>query len=169
MTDQALLQLQQAAQNHDGFAITLLGQVMIDRFRTDEAIGQGIKLIDHAALDKNVLWAKCLRLYMAKTDAPRLPIADYALVDNDAITQLQLYAEEENMWAQAVLGNLLHQSKATIQNREEAARLLCRSVDNGCQWAKELVSHYCISNTRWMATQIHRRITDRDSRRYWLK
>lgn len=169
MTNQALLQLQQAAQNHDGFALTLLGQVMIDHFQTDEAIGQGIDLINYAALDKNVLWAKCLRLYMAKTDFPQLPIADYALVNDDAITQLHLYAKEGNIWAQAALGNLLYQGKTTIQNREEAARLLCQSASNGCLWAQELVSHYRISNTKWVATQIHKRLTDRDNSRYWLK
>lgn len=169
MERQTILQLQQSVQNGDAFAMTLFGLLLADGQLGEDAMSDGMQMIEYAAESKNVIWAKCLWRYVRSSREIVHPIALHATVDDDAISQLQIYAEEGNMWAQAVLGNMYYMKECTGEERETANCLICRSSEMGCLFAMELMKAYQINNTKYVASSILERFKNKDKSKYWLK
>ena len=159
-------QLIDAANNNNGFAITLLGTYLINSQEDTEA---GANLILLAADAKNVLWAKNLKLYMRAFNPCELPIHYHALLDSDAREQLENYIADNDFWAMTILGDLLYQGRAVPQDRETAEVLLGRAVNSGCLYAKELINEYGLSTTKAMASDILKRFTNKNNQKFWLK
>lgn len=159
-------QLIDAANNNNGFAITLLGTYLIN---TQEDTEAGANLILLAADAKNVLWAKNLKLYMRAFNPCELPIHYHALLDSDAREQLENYIADNDFWAMTILGDLLYQGRAVPQDRETAEVLLGRAVNSGCLYAKELINEYGLSTTKAMASDILKRFTNKNNQKFWLK
>lgn len=166
MTNHPFHQIVEAANDNDGFAITLLGVILIN---CGEDVEDGINRIVFAADAKNVLWAKCLKLYLRGFKEWQLPIHHYALVDSDAIEQLQIYSREGNIWAMAILGDLLFHGKVVPQKREEASELLCEAANNGCLLAKDLIDEYRISPKQMNSSNLFDKFKEIDNRKFWLK
>lgn len=162
-------QLIAALNSGDGFAITVFGVLLIDEQNDVANMKKGASLIELAAEGKNVLWAKNLWLYLRKFATWTLPIEEHALVDADAIEQLQIYSAKGNVWAMTILGWLCYQGKVTLQNRGEAVRLLNKAANEGCFWAKELMEEYGIVQQSASATDLLRKIADKNNPKYWLK
>jgi len=158
-----------AANHGNGFALTLLAIAYIENQSNNQMVQSGFRLLNIAALDKNVIWAKCIRLFFKSGDQLPLPIIDHALVDSDAITQLQLYADDGDMWAQAILGYLLYEGKVTVQNVQKGSILLIKSAKSGCLCAKEIVDKYGIGYSFTETEQIYEKLKDHNNSRYWLK
>lgn len=159
-------QLIDAANNNNGFAITLLGTYLINSQEDTEA---GANLILLAADSKNVLWAKNLKLYMRAFNPCELPIHYHALLDSDAREQLENYIADNDFWAMTILGDLLYQGRVVPQDRETAEVLLGRAVNSGCLYAKELINEYGLSTTKAMASDILKRFTNKNNQKFWLK
>ena len=117
MNETSRKQLIEAAKNNNGFAITLLGVYLIN---SQENIETGVEMIFHAADNKNVLWAKNLKLYLRGFKKWDLPIDYHALIDSDAKEQLENYVAEKDYWAMTILGDLLYQGRVMPQDRETA-------------------------------------------------
>lgn len=164
MTEQSFGQLVDAANSNDGFAMTILGVILINNQHDVEA---GIKQILFAADRKNVFWAKNLQLYMRGHKEWELPIHHHALVDSDAIEQLRLYSSN-NIWAMTILGNLYYCGLVTPRYTSLATKLLRKASDSGCLLAQELIRNYCIPN-RTDVDNLLENIEDRDNSKYWIK
>lgn len=158
-------QLIDAANNNNGFAITLLGTYLIN---SQEDVEAGAKMIVFAADAKNVLWAKNLKLYLRAFDPCELPIHYHALLDSDAREQLENYIAEEDFWAMTILGNLLYQGRVVPQDKDTAEILLGKAANLGCLYAKELVDAYSLSTARAMAADILKKYKTKDNKKYWM-
>ena len=158
-------QLIDAANNNNGFAITLLGTYLIN---SQEDVEAGAKMIVFAADAKNVLWAKNLKLYLRAFDPCELPIHYHALLDSDAREQLENYIAEEDFWAMTILGNLLYQGRVVPQDQDTAEILLGRAANLGCLYAKELVDSYDLSTARAMAADILKKFKTTDNKKFWM-
>lgn len=158
-------QLIDAANNNNGFAITLLGTYLIN---TQEDTEAGANLILLAADAKNVLWAKNLKLYMRAFNPCELPIHYHALLDSDAREQLENYIAENDFWAMTILGDLLYQGRVVPQDQDTAEILLCRAANLGCLYAKELADVYGLSMARAMATDILKKYKTTDNKKFWM-
>ncbi|MBP3688462.1 MAG: hypothetical protein J6I54_00580 [Bacteroidaceae bacterium] len=133
-------QLIDAANEDNGFAITLLGVYLIN---SQEDVEAGTNLIMLAADAKNVLWAKSLRLYLQGFgDRCEIPIESHALLDSYAREQLERYAAGKDIWAMTVLGNLLYHGRVLPRDIETARTLLCQASNMGCLFAAELLEEY---------------------------
>ena len=158
-------QLVDAANNNNGFAITLLGTYLINSQEDTEA---GADLIFLAADAKNVLWAKNLKLYMRAFNPCELPIHYHALLDSDAREQLENYVAENDFWAMTILGDLLYQGRVVPQDQDTAEILLGRAANLGCLYAKELVNAYGLSTARAMASDILAKYEKKNDPKYWM-
>ena len=158
-------QLIEAANNNNGFAITLLGVYLINRQGNVEA---GIEMIIRAADAKNVIWAKNLKSYMQAFNPWEVPIHYHALLDSDAREQLENYVAEDDFWAMTILGDLLYQGRVVPQDRDTAEILLGRAANLGCLYAKELVDEYGLSTTRAIAADILKKYKTTDNKRFWM-
>ena len=158
-------QLIDAANNNNGFAITLLGTYLINSQEDTEA---GANLILLAADAKNVLWAKNLKLYMHAFNPWELPIHYHALLDSDAREQLENYVAEDDFWAMTILGDLLYQGRVVPQDQDTAEVLLGRAANLGCLYAKELVDEYGLSTARAMAVEILKKYKTKNSKKFWM-
>ena len=158
-------QLIDAANNHNGFAITLLGTHLIN---SQEDVKAGANLILLAADGKNVLWAKNLKLYMRANDPYEFPIHYHALLDSDAREQLENYVAEDDYWAMTILGDLLYQGRVVPQDQDTAEILLGRAANLGCLYAKELVNEYGLSTARAMAADILKKYKTKDNYKFWM-
>lgn len=158
-------QLIDAANNNNGFAITLLGTHLIN---SQEDVKAGANLILLAADGKNVLWAKNLKSYIRAFDLCELPIHFHALLDSDAREQLENYVAEDDYWAMTILGDLLYQGRAVPQDEDTAEILLGRATNLGCLYAKELVDEYGLSTVRAMAADILEKYKARDNKKFWM-
>ena len=164
MTEQTISQLQKATSDNDGFAMTLLGVLLINMQEDSDV---GFQMICHAADAKNVMWAKDLHRYIRGFELLGLPLEDHALVSSDAREQMEIYVAENDYWAMAILGNLLYRGKVLPQERARAEELLGWAAHLGCSYAQELVEEYGISTTRAIAADILRRFSDKDNKKYW--
>lgn len=165
MNGNTRIQLIDAANNNNGFAITLLGTYLIN---SQEDVGAGAKMILLAADAKNVLWAKNLKLYMRAFDPCELPIHYHALLDSDAREQLENYIAEEDFWAMTILGDLLYQGRVVPQDKDTAEILLGKAANLGCLYAKELVDAYGLSTARAMASDILKKYKTIDNKKFWM-
>lgn len=165
MNSNSRRQLIDAANSNNGFAIALLGTYLIN---SHEDIEAGANLILLAADAKNVLWAKNLKKYVQAFNPCELPIHYHALLDSDAIEQLELYVAENDYWAMTILGDLLFQGRVVSQNRERAEELLGRATNMGCLYAKELANYYGLSTTKAIASEIIDRIEKKNNPKYWM-
>ena len=167
MSENSIKQLINAANNNNGFAITLLGTLLINS-QIETNIETGIEKIQYAADGKNVLLAKNLRFYMYKVRPCEFPIHYHALIDPDAKEQLENYVAEGDYWAMIILGDLLYQGKVIPQDRETAEVLLGRAALQGCLYAKELVDEYGLSTTRAIASEILGKFEKKNDPKYWI-
>lgn len=151
MTPDSLNQVIQAANENDGFALTLLGVLLVNG---GHEVEDAVNRIFFAADTKNVLWAKNIKRYMQAFNPWGLPIHQYVLVDSDAREQLEIYSGEGNMWAMTILGDLLYHGRVMPQDRETAEELLGRAANMGCLYASELVNKYGLSTVKAMASDI---------------
>ena len=158
-------QLIDAANNNNGFAITLLGTHLIN---SQEDVKAGANLILRAADGKNVLWAKNLKSYLRVFDKCELPIHYHALLDSDAREQLENYVAEDDIWAMTILGDLLYQGRVVPQDQDTAEILLGRAANLGCLYAKELVDAYGLSTARAMAADILKKYKTTDNKKFWM-
>lgn len=158
-------QLIDAANNNNGFAITLLGTHLIN---SQEDVKAGANLILRAADGKNVLWAKNLKSYLRVFDKCELPIHYHALLDSDAREQLENYVAEDDIWAMTILGDLLYQGRVVPQDQDTAEILLGRAANLGCLYAKELVKAYALSTARAMAADILKKFKTTDNKKFWM-
>ena len=159
-------QLIDAANSNNGFAITLLAVYLIN---SQENAEFGIAQIIRAADEKNVLWAKNLKLYLrAFKDKIELPIDYHALVDSDTREQLENYIAENDYWAMTILGDLLYQGRVMPQDRETAEELLGRAANMGCLYASELVNQYGLSTVKAMASDILKKFKSANNKKYWI-
>lgn len=158
-------QLIDAANNNNGFAITLFGTYLIN---SQENVEAGINLIMLAADAKNVLWAKNLKSYMHAFNPWELPIHYHALLDSDAREQLKNYVAEDDFWAMTILGDLLYQGRVVPQDQDTAELLLGRAANLGCLLAKELVDEYGLSTARAMAADILKKYKTTDNKKFWM-
>lgn len=158
-------QLIDAANNNNGFAISLFGTYLIN---SQENVEAGTNLIMLAADAKNVLWAKNLISYMRAFDSCELPIHYHALLDSDAREQLENYVAEDDYWAMTILGDLLYQGRVVPQDRDTAEILLGRAANLGCLYAKELVDEYGLSTARAMAADILKKYKAKDNKKFWM-
>lgn len=158
-------QLEDAASNNNGFAITLLGTHLVN---SQEDVEKGKNLILFAADAKNVLWAKNLKSYMRAFDPCELPIHYHALLDSDAREQLENYVAEDDFWAMTILGDLLYQGRVVPQDQDTAELLLGKAANLGCLYAKELVDEYGLSTARAMATDILKKYKTTDTKKFWI-
>ncbi len=158
-------QVSDAANNNNGFAITLLGTYLINNQEDTEA---GANLILLAADAKNVLWAKNLKLYMRAFNPCELPIHYHALLDSDAREQLENYVADNDFWAMTILGDLLYQGRVVPQDQDTAEILLGRAANLGCLYAKELVNAYGLSTVRAMAADILKKYKTTDNKKFWM-
>ena len=159
-------QLIDAANNNNGFAITLLAVYLIN---SQENAEFGIAQIIRAADEKNVLWAKNLKLYLrAFRDKIELPIDYHALVDSDTREQLENYIAENDYWAMTILGDLLYKGRVVPQDRETAEVLLGRAANSGCLYAKELVDEYGLSTVKATASDILDKFKNKNNPKYWM-
>ena len=158
-------QLIDAANNNNGFAITLFGTYLIN---SQEDVEAGANLIMLAADTKNVLWAKNLKSYMHAFNPCELPIHYHALLDSDAREQLENYVAEDNFWAMTILGDLLYQGRVVPQDRDSAEILLGRAANLGCLYAKELIDEYGLSTVRAMAADILKKYKTTDNKKFWI-
>ena len=154
-----------AANNNNGFAITLLGTHLIN---SQEDVKAGANLILRAADGKNVLWAKNLKSYLRVFDKCELPIHYHALLDPDAREQLENYVAEDDFWAMTILGDLLYQGRVVPQDQDTAEILLGRAANLGCLYAKELVKAYALSTARAMAADILKKFKTTDNKKFWM-
>ena len=166
MTLQVFSQLINAANENDGFALTLLGVFLVNG---RQEVEDGMNRIFFAADAKNVMWAKNIKRYLQAFNPWALPIHHHALVDSDAREQLEIYCEEGNMWAMTILGDLYYLGKVTVQNRTEAASLLNKAANKGCLFAKELIEEYGIPRQYSFVSDIVSKFKDKDTSRFWLK
>ncbi len=164
MTEEAFHQIIDAANHHNGFAISLLGVLLING---QQDVESGFHMITQAADAKNVMWAKDLNRYMRGFERWELPLEDHALVSSDAREQMEIYVAENDYWAMALLGNLLYRGKVLPQERARAEELLGWAAHLGCSYAKELLEEYGISITRAIAADILKRFSDKDNKKYW--
>lgn len=158
-------QLIDAANNNNGFAISLFGTYLIN---SQENVEAGTNLIMLAADSKNVLWAKNLKSYMQAFNPWELPIHYHALLDSDAREQLENYVAEDDFWAMTILGDLLYQGRVVPQDQHTAELLLGRATNLGCLYAKELVDEYGLSTVRAMATNILKKHKAKDNKKNWI-
>lgn len=166
MTSQSYYQIENAANENDGFALTLLGVLLING---RQEVENGVKKILFAADAKNVMWAKNIKRYMQAFNPWELPIHHHALVDSDTREQLEIYSEEGNMWAMTILGDLYYHGKVTVQNRNEASILLNKAANKGCLFANELIEEYGIQRQYSFALDILCKFKDKETSRFWLK
>lgn len=166
MTQSSLNQVVKAANENDGFALTLLGVFLVNG---QQDVEDGVNRIFFAADAKNVMWAKNIKRYLQAFNSWELPIHHHALVDSDTREQLEIYSEAGNMWAMTILGDLYYQGKVTVQNRSEAAILLNKAANKGCLFAKELLEEYGIPRQYSFVSDIISKFKDKDTSRFWLK
>lgn len=165
MNNSTKKQLIDAANNNNGFALTLLGTYLIN---SQEDVEEGVRIITLAADGKNVLWAKNLKSYLRAFNPCELPIHYHALIDSDAREQLENYIAEGDVWAMTILGDLLYQGRVVPQDRDTAEILLGRAANLGCLYAKELVGEYGLSTARAMAADILKKYKTTDNKKYWM-
>ena len=167
MSENAIKQLIDAANNNNGFAMTLLGVLLVNS-QIETNIKTGAEKIWFAADAKNVLWAKQLKLYLRSFNPWEFPIHHHALLDSDAREQLEIYVAGNDYWAMTILGDLLYQGKVIPQDKETAEDLLSRAACLGCLYAKELVGTYGISPTKAIASKILDKFKNKNNPKYWM-
>ena len=156
MSDQAFQQLFEAAQQGNGFAITLLGLQLIN-YQTNVELGKG--LIFAAADSKNVIWAKSLKSYMCSHQQWRLPLQNNITLDNYALVQFCKYIDKDDLWAIAILGHMYYHGISVPCDREQGKILLscatCSiSLTRKNLWVKELIQEYGITATTNLVERI---------------
>ena len=165
MTRQSISQLENAANENDGFALTLLGVLLVNG---RQEVEDGVSRIFFAADAKNVMWAKNIKRYLQAFNPWELPIHHHALVDFDTREQLAIYSEEGNMWAMVILGDLLYQGRVVPQDRDSAEELLGRAANMGCLYASELVNEYGLSMVKAMASDTLKKFKNTNNPKYWI-
>lgn len=166
MNENTIIQLNDAAYNNNGFAITLLGALLVNS-NIESNINKGFGYICGAADGKNVLWAKSLKRYL-RSNQYELPIHYHAILDSDAREQLENYVAEGDYWAMTILGDLLYQGRVVPQDRDTAEILLGRAANMGCLYASELVDGYGLSTARAVASEILAKLKKMNNPKYWM-
>ena len=160
-------QLIDAVKNNNGFAITLLAVYLIN---SKEDIEFGINLILRAADEKNVLWAKNLKIYLRGFgEHSVLPIEHNALIDSDTREQLENYIAEGDYWAMTIWGELLYQGRVIPRDRKTAEELLVRASNLGCLYASDLVVAYGLSGVKGTAFDIIEKFKTKTGQKYWMQ
>lgn len=167
MNENTIRQLIDAANNNNGFAITLLGTLLVN-CKEEISIKTGKEKIVYAGDGKNVLWAKNLKSYIYSTNPLVFPIHHHALLDSDAREQLENYVAEDDFWAMTILGDLLYQGRVVPQDQDTAEILLGRAANLGCLYARELVDAYNLSTARAIATDILKKYKTTDNKKFWM-
>lgn len=169
MNQESFIQLSQASDAHDAFAITLAGVYFLDNGNTTEIIQMGVNNIQIAGNHKNCIWAKNVLSALRGIEFKQ-PFSKYVLVEADALEQLKIYSELGNMWAMTALGNLLFTGYSNPQNKEEGAKYLNMAADKSCFLALELIQEYGIKRVSQPAFgKIYDALKNKDYSKFWLK
>lgn len=102
---------------------------------------QGYSMLRDAA-SQGVLWAKDLLMYTEKIDNQESLISDKALVTTPSLKQLEEIASKGDVYAQAVLGELLYKGKTTPRNIQDALNYLSKAKQAGLLWAEDLLNEF---------------------------
>jgi len=139
MSEKAWQLLVEAAQQGDGFAITLVGLQLINT-QANVELGKG--LIFEAADLKNVIWAKHLASYIRQSDYLRLPLQNQITLDDYALVQLIKYISEGDSWAMLALGDMYFNGYSVPCDRKQGEMLLsCARILNIAWMSKNLCAH----------------------------
>lgn len=169
MQDPTFTQLQQAVEQNDAFAATIMGMYLLDNGTSQEDIKAGCDLLAFAGEGKNCIWAKNV-LFALRGIPFRQPFSKQILVENDALEQLRIYASQDNIWAMTALGNLLYTGYSNPQNREEGAKYLNMAADRQCLLAAELIADYGIKRqSQPTFGKLYDALKNKDYSKFWLK
>lgn len=139
MSEKAWQQLVEAAQQGDGFALTLVGLHLIN---SQTNVEKGAELIIHAADGKNVIWAKHLASYMRQNQPCQLPLQNQITLDDYALVQLFKYISEGNSWAMLALGDMYYQGISVPCDKKQGEMLLSFAMILNIGWmSKNLLAH----------------------------
>lgn len=139
MQQETIKQMYDAGRNNNPFALTLLGLILYEGKHVRPNRQEGLAILSRMA-SLNVLWAKDLVLYINGFTDGSYDISGKALISTDAIDQMKQAAQQGNVFAMAVLGELLYQGKTTPKYPEASVELLTKASQKGCLYAQDVLS-----------------------------
>lgn len=169
MRQEAVNQIWQACKNGDPFAMTEMGILFYEGRYIKPSKQQGLCLLQQAA-NGNVVWAQNLLLYITRVNKEDSYITKSALVNMQAIRQLEQEGNKGNIFALAAIGELYYYGYTTPQDRNTAIEYLNRSAGSGCLWAQDILQEIADSQNRNVeSSNLLNRFRNKDNNRYHLK
>lgn len=145
MEKEAIIQIRQAAQKGDAFALTELAILLLETCdNRQNQFDQGVELLQHLAEYKNVIWAKNLLTGLYVQQSP-IDISHKALITTDAVNQMKKYTQIKNVWAATALGILTYLGETVPRIEDDAIALLSWASLKGCLWAEDFIKEHHIN------------------------
>lgn len=169
MRKESVNQIWQACQNGDPFAMTEMGILFYEGRYIKPSKQQGLNLLQQAA-NCNVIWAQNLLLYITRVNKEDSFITKSALVNTQAIHQLEQEGNKGNIFALTAIGELYYYGYTTPQDRNTAIEYLNRSAGSGCLWAQDMLQEIIgTQNHNGESSNLIDRFRNKDNSRYYLK
>lgn len=138
MTQQSITQLWDAYTQGNCFAGTLAGMLLYEGRAVKRNAADGAKVL-RAMMDAGVKWAQNLVLYIERVNPSDPLIMQHALVNTDAVHQLERFTRQGDPWATTALGMILVSGTGTGQNTEGGMEYLRAAASAGVIMASELL------------------------------
>lgn len=169
MEEYTYSQTRRAMRDGDAFAKVLLGISYIDDGRNQSFVDLGCDLVRHAGETQNCIWAKNVISYLATHRRIVPPVGNFVPVEEDAMTQLKIYADSGNMWAMTAYGDILYKGTSGSKDQVEGAKYLNMAADKSCYLAEELIEEYGIQRvTQPSFGKIYEALKNNDNSKFWL-
>ena len=169
MRQESVNQIWQACQKGDPFAMTEMGLLFYEGKYIKPSRQQGFSLLQQAA-NNNVIWAQNLILYITRVNKEEANISQKALVNTQAMHQLEQAGQNGNVFALTAIGELYYYGYTTPQDRNTAVEYFNRAAGSGCLWAQDILRDIIGSQNRNNASSnLIERFRNKDNSRYYLK
>lgn len=147
MKQETINQIYEAARNNNSVALTILGLMLYEGKYVNPNHKEGFNVLSNMS-NSNILWAKDLLQYITHLSNGSIDIADKALVSSEAINQLMEFANQGNVFAMTVLGELFLKGKTTPRHPETSISLLNQASQMGCLYAKEILEQHNATHSK---------------------
>lgn len=169
MRQETVNQIWQACQKGDPYAMTEMGILFYEGKYIKPSRQQGFNLLQQAA-NNNVVWAQNLILYITRVNKEEANISQKALVNTQAMRQLEQAGQDGNVFALTAIGELYYYGYTTPQDRNTAIEYLNRAAGSGCLWAQDMLQDIIGSQNRSNgSSNLIERFRNKDNSRYYLK
>lgn len=169
MRQESVNQIWQACQKGDPFAMTEMGLLFYEGKYIKPSRQQGFNLLQQAA-NNNVVWAQNLILYITRVNKEEANISQKALVNTQAMRQLEQAGQDGNVFALTAIGELYYYGYTTPQDRNTAIEYLNRAAGSGCLWAQDILQDIIGSQNRSNgSSNLIERFRNKDNSRYYLR